>query len=140
MVPSARIRRFASVTALLAVLLLAACSSSSDGDSSATLTDTLAGTDPTAAATDAAPSETAAATEAPATAEPEPGPFSPYEDGSNDCKRNADYAESPVCMPLDIESVTISRASLVTIVVAFRAPPTTNHQRLVAHDRLRLRQ
>lgn len=89
---------------------------------------TLAGTDPTAAAaaTDAAPSETAAATEAPATAEPEPGPFSPYEDGSNDCKRNADYAESPVCMPLDIESVTISRASLVTIVVAFRAPPTTN--------------
>lgn len=112
---------------MFATLLLAACSSSS-GDGSATPTDTPAEADPTAAATDAASAATTAPTEA-ATAAPS-GAFSPYEDGSNDCKRNADYAEAPVCMPPDIESVTISRSSPVTIVLTFRAPPTTNDWQL----------
>ena len=112
--------------ALAVALLLAACSSGSSDDptSTATTAPTGASAEPTDAPTEAT---TAAATEVPEAAG---GAGLAYGDGSNDCQRNSDYAEAPVCMPPDIESVTITRSSPVTIVVVFRAAPTVNDWQL----------
>lgn len=131
------LRRYRWVVLIGAFALVASsCGSSSDSDdgtSTATdATDAPAETSPpasTAAPTTAAPTTAAPAT----TAEPTttvaptttaaPGPWEPYQDDENDCKRNRDYADAPVCMPPDIDTVSITRNSPLTIVTLFRAIP-----------------
>jgi hypothetical protein len=120
--------RFALIVTVAILGLLVACSSGGDTTTTPTTSPDSSATDePTAAATDEA---TAAPTDE-ATAEPTEEAsgsmvWGPYVDGQNDCQRNSDYAAAPVCMPPDIESITISRASPLTIVIAFRAPPATD--------------
>lgn len=119
-------RRPLGIAALLFALLLAACSSGGGGDA----TEAPGGSDPAPVATDAPSDATTVPTETPTEEPAASGPFSPYLDGENDCQRNSDYAEAPTCMAPDIESVTVSRSSPVTVVVVFRAPPTATDWQL----------
>jgi len=122
-------RRFTLILTIAVLGLLVACTSGSDETSTPTATDAApAATDePTAAATDEATAEPTEAADDDAMVS---GTWGPYADGQNDCQRNSDYEAAPVCMPPDIETVEISRASPLSIVVKFRAPPATDDWQL----------
>ena len=111
------------VVAAIVMLVLVACG---DDTSSTTVTtsDTAAQTSSSSSSSSSSATTTSTTTTTMATTTTPAGEFVRYEDPVDDCLNATTNASAPTCMPeaIDILSVEITRASLLTIVLEIAEP------------------